>query len=242
MSEKDIGITDIEVLFKDRDERYRRLEESRKRSVSSKREIVQRRGKIKLESIKPILIAILLSSMLLVGGHIIASAVSSYLNNRTNMNNLSQTIGSLVDDNDNSKRSILEQNVYRVQDGYAYNHEGIAKDLIALNDKDLFEYAFYSLCNDMGENMNNVISNSKTNMDLVIKNLKRLSYYGDSDFELYISSKFNNIDTFDEYLIVDNYINSDGNPSLEKALQAMDLKAEGVLRLIEKKCETKKRG
>lgn len=248
LSREDKDFIDIAVLFKDRDERriYEQLENSRRKSVSSKREKIQKKGKIKVNSIKSILINISLCAVLLVGGYKAFLGVISGFDNPTNMTNLSQTIGTLVDDEYNNgsniERSILAQNAYRIQNGSAYDHLGIAKDLIALNNKELYEYAFYSLCNDMGENLNNVISNSKTNIDLVIAELKSLSSYGDSDIEIYISNKLKNIDTLNEYLIADNYVDSNGNPSLEKAIQAMNLKAEGILKQIERNVETKKRG
>lgn len=248
LSDIDRNFVDIEVLFKDRDERriYEQLENSRRRSVSSKRERVQKRGKVKINSIKTILINISLCAVVLVGGYKLVSSVNSSLDNPTNMNNLSRTIGTLVDDeydnNLDNKRSILGQNTYRIQDGCAYNHEAIARDLIDLGDKELYEYAFYSLCNDMGGHLNNVISGSKTNIDLVISELKRMASSGNSDLELYISNKLKNVNNLEEYLISDNYVDSNGNPDLEKAIQAMNLRAEGILNQIERNQDTKKRG
>ena len=251
LSNEEREFKDIEVLFKNRDQKkiYEQLENSRRKSVVNNREKVQRKGKIKINSIKTVIINISLCAVILVGGYKIVSSVNSNLDNPTNMNNLSRTIGTLVDDDYdkeslvfNSERSILSQNTYRIQDGCAYNHEAIARDLIALNDRELYEYAFYSLCHDMGENLNNVISGSKTNIDLVIRELKRISSYGNSDLEQYISNKLENINTLDEYLISDNYVDDKGNPDLEKAIQVMNLKAEGILNQIERNRENKKRG
>ena len=251
LSNEEREFKDIEVLFKNRDQKkiYEQLENSRRKSVVNNREKVQRKGKIKINSIKTVIINISLCAVILVGGYKIVSSVNSNLDNPTNMNNLSRTIGTLVDDDYdkeslvfNSERSILSQNTYRIQDECAYNHEAIARDLIALNDRELYEYAFYSLCHDMGENLNNVISGSKTNIDLVIRELKRISSYGNSDLEQYISNKLENINTLDEYLISDNYVDDKGNPDLEKAIQVMNLKAEGILNQIERNGENKKRG
>ena len=251
LSNEEREFKDIEVLFKNRDQKkiYEQLENSRRKSVVNHREKVQRKGKIKINSIKTVIINISLCAVILVGGYKIVSSVNSNLDNPTNMNNLSRTIGTLVDDDYdkeslvfNSERSILSQNTYRIQDGCAYNHEAIARDLIALNDRELYEYAFYSLCHDMGENLNNVISGSKTNIDLVIRELKRISSYGNSDLEQYISNKLENLNTLDEYLISDNYVDDKGNPDLEKAIQVMNLKAEGILNQIERNGENKKRG
>lgn len=239
------------VLFENRDARrfQEQLEMSRKKSVSGERKRVKRRGKVKTNSIKR-LRNILLCALILASDYAIISSVIDNYNSPTNMVNLSQTIGTLVDDEyssidsylDNNKRSILQQNTYRLENGYAYNHEQIAKDLIKLDNIELFDYAFYSLCNDMGENLNNKAGGPKSNIDLVIGNLKRFSASNNSNLEIYISNKFNNVNTLDEYLIVDNYVDKDGNPDLQKAIQSMNLKAEGILNQIEISNNGKRKG
>lgn len=248
---------DIEAVFRKRDitrdiKRYEELvAKSRMESVAQPRVEVRRQGKVRSNDIKKLIINILLCSSLIVGGYVVFNAVIDHINNPTNMNNLSQGIGALALGNDpdflrefgDVEISILNQNTSNENGVVKFDHAKIAEDLIGLENRDLFDYAFYSLCNDMGSNLNNeIISSSgvsRTNIGWVINNLKLLSASKDTEFKEYISTKLEGVSNLDEYLIADNYVDSNGNPSLEKAMDAMNLKAEGVLKLVESLHETK---
>lgn len=244
---------EIEAIFRARD--YKRYEElianSRKESVAQPRVEVKKQGKVRVKDIKKTIINILICSVLIVGGYVGFKAVMDHINNPTNMNNLSRSIGVLTLGNDpdlsrefgDVEISILNQNTSNENGVVKFDHAKIAEDLIGLENKDLFDYAFYSLCNDMGSNLNNQIVSSsgvsRTNIEWVINNLKLLSASKDTEFKEYISTKLETVSDLDEYLIADNYIDSNGNPSLEKAMDAMNLKAEGILKLVESLHETK---
>lgn len=257
MSVKGEEFKDIEAVFRKRDitrdiKRYEELvAKSRMESVAQPRVEVRRQGKVRSNDIKKLIINILLCSSLIVGGYVGFNAVMDHINNPTNMNNLSQSIGALALGNDHDflrefgdvEISILNQNTSNENGVVKFDHAKIAEDLIGLENRDLFDYAFYSLCNDMGSNLNNeIISSSgvsRTNIGWVINNLKLLSASKDTEFKEYISTKLEGVSNLDEYLIADNYVDSNGNPSLEKAMDAMNLKAEGVLKLVESLHETK---
>lgn len=257
MSVKGEEFKDIEAVFRKRDitrdiKRYEELvAKSRMESVAQPRVEVRRQGKVRSNDIKKLIINILLCSSLIVGGYVGFNAVMDHINNPTNMNNLSQSIGALALGNDpdflrefgDVEISILNQNTSNENGVVKFDHAKIAEDLIGLENRDLFDYAFYSLCNDMGSNLNNeIISSSgvsRTNIGWVINNLKLLSASKDTEFKEYISTKLEGVSNLDEYLIADNYVDSNGNPSLEKAMDAMNLKAEGVLKLVESLHETK---
>lgn len=253
MSVNEEDFKDIEAVFRKRDiKRYEELvANSRKESVAQPRVEVRRQGKVKSNDIKKLIINVLLCSSLIVGGYVGFTAVMDHINNPTNMNNLSQSIGALALGNDpdflkefgNVEISILSQNTSNENGVVKFDHAKIAEDLIGLENKDLFDYAFYSLCNDMGTNLNNEIVSSsgvsRTNIGWVINNLKLLSASKDTEFKEYISTKLEGVSNLDEYLIADNYVDSNGNPSLEKAMDAMNLKAEGILKLVESLHETK---
>lgn len=253
MSVNEEDFKDIEAVFRKRDiKRYEELvANSRKESVAQPRVEVRRQGKVKSNDIKRLIINISLCSSLIVGGYVGFTAVMDHINNPTNMNNLSQSIGALALGNDpdflkefgNVEISILSQNTSNENGVVKFDHAKIAEDLIGLENKDLFDYAFYSLCNDMGTNLNNEIVSSsgvsRTNIGWVINNLKLLSASKDTEFKEYISTKLEGVSNLDEYLIADNYVDSNGNPSLEKAMDAMNLKAEGILKLVESLHETK---
>lgn len=257
MSVNEEDFKDIEAVFRKRDitrdiKRYEELvANSRKESVAQPRVEVRRQGKVKSNDIKKLIINVLLCSSLIVGGYVGINAVMDHINNPTNMNNLSQSIGALALGNDpdflrefgDVEISILSQNTSNENGVAKFDHAKIAEDLIGLENRDLFDYAFYSLCNDMGTNLNNEIVSSsgvsRTNIGWVINNLKLLSASKDTEFKEYISTKLEGVSNLDEYLIADNYVDSNGNPSLEKAMNAMNLKAEGILKLVESLHETK---
>ena len=71
LSNEEREFKDIEVLFKNRDQKkiYEQLENSRRKSVVNNREKVQRKGKIKINSIKTVIINISLCAVILVGGY-----------------------------------------------------------------------------------------------------------------------------------------------------------------------------
>lgn len=119
------------------------------------------------------------------------------------------------------------------RDNFYYNHEGIAKDLLKL-DGDMFDYAFCSVCTDMGKNINNLVGvGGRSNIDSVIFYLGLYSSI-EGRANDYIRNSFSGVDNLNDYLVLNNYLDKDGEPSIEEFKKSCDRRAFQVFDSIQK--------
>lgn len=237
----------IEEILKRYDEKeaQEQLARARARSVrAERRERRTRQEKADFQVIKDKLLTVILIGTLLVGGVVIVKGgIDMTANRPLKMENLSGEIGALVNTNKDprySSMSILAQNTERTQDGFYYKHEDIAKDLLSLDDS-LFDYAFCTICDGMGNNIKNKVGvGGRSNIDAVIYYLKTIS--GDKSGELssdYVAREFEGVDELDDYLIKHGYVDKEGKPSIALFKEACDNNAQVIRDIIEGKASMK---
>jgi len=165
------------------------------------------------------------------------------LNSLLRMENMSREIGSIVRQvEDPGKSTILSQNTYRNANGPYYNHEGIAKDLLTL-DSSVFDYALCAVCNDMGNNINNPVGiHDISNIDYVIFYLKMYSREDGKYFNQYVSEVFRDVNSLNDYLIKNNFVDGGGNPSLDAFKVACNNNAQDVYDIIKSQVSNKGAG
>lgn len=230
-------LKEFEEFLKAADLRITKEELDKARERSLKRANVARKTreeKAKIDIIKKRIAAVVLGATVLVGG--VTFGVKSYnaMTSPLNMTSLSREIGAIVQTTDDVKLSVLSQNTHRNQNGYYYNQEEIAKDLLKLDDG-LFDYAFCTVCDEMGSNINNKVGvGDRSNIDAVIYYLKDLSSDKDSKFfNEMISKEFANIETFNDYLLSHGYVDKYGGPSIEQFKDYCNSNAQNVLDILE---------
>lgn len=208
------------------------LETARNKSVGVlailRNTIVER---VDINKLKKAIAGVVASAFILVSGVVLVNE----FNDPTNMNNLSREIGGLVREykDGETKISIVAQNTYRNEDVAYYNQEQIAIDLLKL-DKDIFDYGFCSVCVDMGDNINNKVGvDGKSNIDSVIYYLKKYSGEDSEKFNSYVSEKFKDVNTLNEFLIKNGYLDKDGGPSLDAYIESCEKNAQNVFEIIE---------
>lgn len=125
------------------------------------------------------------------------------------------------------------------QDVYYYNHDGIAKDLLKL-EGDAFDYAFCSVCTDMGKNINNLVGvGGRSNIDSVIFYLGLYSSINGKEFNNYVKNAFDGVESLNDYLVLNNYVDRNGEPSFDAFKKYCDERAGEVLASISEKNDSK---
>lgn len=254
-SNQNIDFDPISKMFKDRD---RRIEFEKRSSQISNAQIMSKRQNIMNNSVKAkkeerkidvIKISkdkfIKVISGLLVICTISTAAITlkidNAVDNATNYSTMykaSKEIGALVNEGSiyyepYSKVSIVSQNTYMLNGHPCYDQNGIAKDLLALDDY-IFEYAFCCVCNDMGNNIyNKVGSGGRTNIDDVINCMKIYSSSNSSLQNSYVAKLLENVNGLDDFLTKYQYVDKDGNPSLEVFEKVMGSKSNQILAALD---------
>jgi len=238
---------EIEKIFAKRDMNryYENLDRAKRESVRQ----VRYEKKCKKVTIfdNPVfrMVPIVIGTLIITGSVTYASynTIVKPLTDPLEMHNMSKNIGALVnEDKENNPlykkaMSIVSQNTYTLAGNPAYDHMKIASDIINLDDPKLFDYALCCLYNDMGENVKNSITNfagvTKTNIDWVIWNLKMLSSSESTEMKRYISSSFDGINTMEDYLIVNGYVDKNMNSSFKMFKEAMDEEAQNISNILD---------
>lgn len=233
-----IDMNDINYIFRERD--AMKVVNNYQESMNTRK--TERRPRRKRKS--PNGYVLVLAGIVAAGGILIASR-NINIQPKGSLNDLSREIGSIVfvegeDFNpryDKTNISILSQNTKRNNETYYYNHEGIAKDLLKLDDR-LLDIAFISTCEDMKENLNNKVGPSgETNIDLVIANIKLHAEEG-----TYAEKDFKDINTLNEWLNKRGFKDSKGNPSLNEAINHYITQKDIFEQIVNQEKEFKEEG
>lgn len=230
MMEKDLVDKSLREIFEKRELKTEPfviiLDSARNKSVGVKsleRSAILRN--IDFKKISKSLATIVLSVTVVVGT--VNFAKSTY---SESMEHVSIEIGSSLYSNESS---VVGKNTFRHGDIVYYNQESIAKDLLQLP-SEIFDYAFCTICNDMGSNLNNKVGVlGKSNIDTVIYYLKNYSSVDGVYYNEKVSNAFNNIDSFNEYLIKNGYVDKAGNPSFSVFKESCDKNVQDVLAVIQ---------
>lgn len=167
----------------------------------------------------------------------IETSVSSIFNNDLSMSKLSKEIGALTDsklEENGYARSILNQNTVRTGESniFYFKHESIARDLLSLDHR-LFDYAFYTVCEDMQPYINNQVGpGGMSNIDSVIFYLKQYSSDKDTETKVYVSEILDGVQSLDDYLTKYNYVNKDGTPTIVEYRKACNDNAEVIASIL----------
>lgn len=238
-TQEDIDMSAINTMFNRRDtQRVVENYEASMRTSNNNR----RRPRRRVTNAKKFLTAI--AALAMAGGITIGAFVNQTINDmpKGSLNSISGQIGEIVfvkgDDFieglDRTDVSILSQNTKRNAIDYYYNHEGIAKDLLKLDDE-LLDIGFCSVCENMAENKYNKVGpNKETNVDLVIENIKRLSPEGS-----YAEESFGDVDNLDEWLLKNHFVDKEGKPSLRDAIDFYSLRVNDYIPIIEAEKQAK---
>lgn len=209
-----IDMSEIDAMFRERDtmkvvnsfEQSMRTGENRRKPRRNKK--------------NPNSYIIVIASLAAAGGIVFGAHIAKPTPKGT-LNDFSRELGSVVfvqDDSfnpnyDTTNISIVAQNTKRNAETYYYDHEGIAKDLLKLDDR-LLDIGFISTCEDMGENLNNKVGVAgETNIDLLIENIKLYAEEGS-----YAEKDFKDINTLNEWLTKRGFTDSKGKPDLQSAI------------------------
>lgn len=243
-----VSISEIFDDMKPGDERLINLEVARENSINV--EAVERKTvleNVNMDDLRRRLAKIVITVVgvlvaLNVGLNTIDGLVGD-INDPLKMENMSRKIGSIVRQvDDPGMQTILSQNTYRVGDTVMYNQEGIAKDLLTF-DSSVFDYALCSVCNDMGTNMNNNVGvQGMSNIDSVIYYLKMYSNMDGKYFNQYVSNLFRDVNSLDDYLLKNGYVDGGGNPSIEVFKTACNNNAQNVYDSIKSQVSNKGAG
>lgn len=165
----------------------------------------------------------------------------------TKMSDLSPRIGYTVNVGNEDVwtggfRSIVSQNTYRTivngENVAAFSHERMAQDLLDV-DAQLFDYAFATVCNDMGTDMRTKITGSsgksQSNIDWVIDFVKYYAANGDSETAEYIRTVFSGVEGIDDFLIKFGWTNKDGEPDCSKFVQHEQARGSYIYEFLESK-------
>lgn len=209
-----INMSDINAMFKERD--AMKMVDSFEQSMKTGENRRRPRRKKK----NPNGYIIIIAGIVAAGGIVFGAHMTKPTPKET-LNDFSRELGSVVfvqDDNfnpnyDATNVSIVAQNTKRNAKTYYYDHEGIAKDLLGLDDR-LLDIGFVSACEDMEENLNNQVGPAReTNAELLIKNIKLYAEEGS-----YAEKDFKDINTLNEWLTKRGYTDSNGKPDLQSAI------------------------
>ncbi len=226
-------------------DRSRYVDLARSNSVGASSVIRRTRtNNMEARRIKAKILSIVLSATVIVGSVTLVKNAVDNLNSPLNMTNLSREIGGIVNVVENDildikNISIVNQNTHRNGDTFFYNQEDIAKDLLKLDSR-LFDYAFCTVCTDMAENINNKVGiGGRSNIDSVIYYLKQ---YASGDGKLaseYVAEEFKDINSLNEYLVKNGYVNKKGEPSLDKFIEVCNENAEIIRSVLDGESEEK---
>lgn len=188
---------------------------------------------IDMDKLKKCIMGIIVAGLISVSTISIGVNTINEINNPLNMSNLSREIGGIVSQVDDTHlQSIVSQNTHFNGETSYYDQEGIAKDLLSL-DSSLFDYAFCSVCDDMGSNINNKVGlNGMSNIDTVIYYLNMYSKMDGKYFNQYVSNMFNSVSSLDDYLLKNNFVDGGGNPSIDAFKTACNSNAEAIYDII----------
>lgn len=247
---KIVSIDEI-INVNDPDALVKMVERAQKNSVGAKKTVRNaKRFFVEMKEIKRLLVAIVVSCALSLGSVTVVNA-ANFVNNldKISTKDVTEEIVSMLYGSGEeilhgahysgivSKNTVFNRN--SGSSNYFYNHEGIAKDLLKL-DGDSFDYAFYSVCDDMGKNINNLVGvGGRSNIDSVIYYLSLYSNVEGSSFNEYVQSQFSDVSSLNDYLIKNNYVDKNGVPSLEAFRKSCDIKAPEVLTSIIEKSDSK---
>ncbi len=238
-AQDEIDMSEINRMFNRRDTQrvIENYEASMKTSNNNKR-----RPRRRVTNAKRFLTAI--AALAMAGGITIGAVVNQTINDmpKGSLYDVSREIGEIVfvkgDDFveglDKTNVSILSQNTKRNVDIYYYDHEGIAKDLLKLDDE-LLDIGFCSVCENMAENKYNKVGpNKETNVDLVIEYIKRLADEGS-----YAEESFGDVNSLDEWLLKKHFVDKEGKPSLRSAIDYYCLRIDDYTPIIEAEKQAK---
>lgn len=215
-----------------KDEIARQEEEERQAEIEFK---TKKKNKARNERIKKLLFAVTISSAITITG---LSALEIY-NNYEEDKELTSAIGYIVSEEENDKRNIVEQNIYRAsfdskgKEVYDLNIESLANDIITLckNNPDLFDIAIYNV-------YSNLDGNKLSTMDSLIVCLRDMAKEDERlDF---IFSKLDNCRVFLDYLVNRGFLNPNSEDyyailnDIELYIETKTYGAEGLERLPEK--------
>lgn len=166
----------------------------------------------------------------------ISDYVLSSFNNDLSMSKLSVEIGALTDSQlkeNGYARTILNQNVVHAEgNNFYYRHESIARDLLRIDER-LFDYAFCTVCEDMGAFINNQVGpGGMSNIESVIFYLKQFSSDKDTSSKLYVSETLEGVSTLDDYLKKFGYVDKNEKPSLNEFKKACNNNAEVISAIL----------
>lgn len=237
-----------EILAKyDELEELKNLERARARSVRKERQERRERKtrllEINAEKLKGKAIPALLVGVALVGSALFVKGSVDKINSPLSMHILSGDIGSMVSSNDDpiySGMSILSQNTIRIPKGFYYQHEEIAKDLLKIDDR-LFDYAFCTVCDEMGANLNNEVGvGGRSNIDSVIYYLKNIASDKDSSLSSeYVASKLDGVTSLDDFLLKYGFVDKEGKPSLKEFKATCDKNSQVIADILESSIKDK---
>lgn len=220
---------DIEKLFENRDAKA--LKNARKNSVDVQLiERITSTLNVEMDTIKKMVAGVVVASLVLAGS---VKLVNSGLDRIQQMPNISQKIGSILYEEETDSLSIVSHNTHRNGNISYYSQDAIARDLLRL-DSSLFDYAFCAVCNDMGRDINNKVGiGGKSNIDSVIYFLKLYSSIDGGFMNDYVRNSFEGIETLDDYLIKNGYVDKAGNPSYSVFKDYCDENSQVIIDLVQ---------
>ena len=182
-----IDMSDINAMFKERDA----MKIVNNYESSTMTSVTRRRPRRKKKSPNGYIVAL---AAIVAAGGITLAARTIDITPKGSLHDFGKDVGSIVyvkgDDfnprYDSTNIGIVSQNTKRNANTYYYDQDGIAKDLVSLDDR-LLDITFVSVCEDMGEHLNNKVGqNGETNIDLVISGIKKYAEegsYAEKDFK-----------------------------------------------------------
>lgn len=209
-----IDMSDINAMFKERDA----MKIVNNYESSTMTSVTRRRPRRKKKSPNGYIVAL---AAIVAAGGITLAARTIDITPKGSLHDFGKDVGSIVyvkgDDfnprYDSTNIGIVSQNTKRNANTYYYDQDGIAKDLVSLDDR-LLDITFVSVCEDMGEHLNNKVGqNGETNIDLVISGIKKYAEEGS-----YAEKDFKDINTLNEWLVKRGYVDKKGNPDLQSAI------------------------
>lgn len=209
-----IDMSDINAMFRERDA----MKIVNNYEPSTMTSVTRRRPRRKKKSPNGYIVA--LAAIVAAGGITLAASTID-ITPKGSLHDFGRDVGSIVyvkDDDfnpryDSTNISIVSQNTKRNANTYYYDQDGIAKDLVSLDDR-LLDITFVSVCEDMGEHLNNKVgSNGETNIDLVISGIKKYAEEGS-----YAEKDFKDINSLNEWLVKRGYVDKKGSPDLQSAI------------------------
>lgn len=246
-------VVDLQSIMdvNDEDALVKMVNRARDNSVNDKKTVRNaKRFYVDIKELKKLMLVLVTSCALTVGAVGVVNAAQIVKDfDKPKLEDVSQEISSVIYGSSEESMhgvhysSIANKNkVYNRSDdmnSFYYNHEGIAKDLLKL-DGDTFDYAFCSVCVDMGKNINNLVGvGGRSNIDSVIFYLSLYSNMEGREINDYVKNAFNGIDNLNDYLVMNGYVDKNGEPSLDAFRKYCNEHASEVLVSIQDKSDSK---